>query len=167
MNDRLNNQNEPVCRFGPGGDFISAWPKDQAASLKPEQNRLAKLLNTINEIINAALGSEFDNATNITTGFIPQPNRILYHEEKLKYDVKNSKPDNQTYSAPVAVTKSASSLPGESLLFPDDCRISLRTKHKPKHRIRAHRRTAKKGSAIEVPGQGSLFNDNFKSAKTA
>ena len=25
MRDNLNN-NEPVCKFGPGGDFVSNWP---------------------------------------------------------------------------------------------------------------------------------------------
>ena len=26
MNEHLNNNNEPVCKFGPGGDFVSNWP---------------------------------------------------------------------------------------------------------------------------------------------
>lgn len=26
MNDYLNNKIDPVCKFGPGGDFVSNWP---------------------------------------------------------------------------------------------------------------------------------------------
>jgi len=58
-------------------------------------------------------------------------------------------------------------LSSEPMLFPDDCRISIRTGHKPKHGVRAYRRTAKKGPARGLSRQGSLFKSDFKSARTA
>ena len=55
----------------------------------------------------------------------------------------------------------------ETILFPEDTQIHTRTSHKPKHRIRTYRRTAKKSSASRPAGQGLLFDDNFKRIKTA
>jgi hypothetical protein len=33
MNSGANKQFEPVCRFGPGGDFVSIWP--ESSELQP------------------------------------------------------------------------------------------------------------------------------------
>ncbi len=30
MNSTINKEVGPVCKFGPGGDFVSFWPKDSA-----------------------------------------------------------------------------------------------------------------------------------------
>jgi len=167
MENRLNKQIEPVCKFGPGGDFVSAWPKEPTSSLKPAPNRLAKLLNSIAEIINATLGSEFDSVTEVPTDIAPQANRILYQEEKLKYAVKNSEANEPPHTTSATIIKSNSPLSGEPMLFADDWGVGSRVGHKSKHRIRTYRRTAKKRHALSLPGQGSLFEADFKSAKTA
>jgi len=35
MRDNQNNKNEPVCKFGPGGDFISNWPNEPEVAHEP------------------------------------------------------------------------------------------------------------------------------------
>lgn len=167
MESRLNKQIEPICKFGPGGDFVSVWPKEPTFSLKPAPNRLTKLLNSIAEIINATLGSEFDSATEVPTDIAPETNRILYHEEKLKYAAKNTKADKPAYPTAATVIKNNRRLSSEPMLFADDWGVGGRAGHKSKHHIRAYRRTAKKRPALSLPGQGSLFEANFKSARTA
>jgi len=137
-----DKQIEPVCRFGPGGDFVSIWPPQS----QPPKKQPAKLLGRLNEIITEVLGS--------------------VSKENLEYAVKSST-GKPAYSSPTATIKSDSRFSGRSFLFPDDCRIGLAARNKPKHHIRAYRRTAKKRPAIAFAGHGSLFESNFKSAKTA
>jgi hypothetical protein len=142
MNSQPDKQIEPVCRFGPGGDFVSAWPPQP----QPPKKQPVTLLGRLNEIITTLLGS--------------------VSKENLEYVVESSvgKP---AYSSPTAAIKSDSRFSGRPLLFPDDCRIGLAAGHKPKHHIRAYRRTAKKRPVISFASHGSLFETNFKSAKTA
>ncbi|GAH28442.1 unnamed protein product, partial [marine sediment metagenome] len=57
MDSRLDNQIEPVCKFGPGGDFVSVWPGEAQQSRQPLTNRLAKLLTSLSQIIPTLLVS--------------------------------------------------------------------------------------------------------------
>jgi hypothetical protein len=138
---------EPVCRFGPGGDFVSAWPPQPQSPKKQP----AKLLSRLNEIITTLIGSTCGLATS---------------KENLDYVVE-SNTGKPAYSTPTAAIKSDSRFSGWPLLFADDCRIGLGADNKPKHNIRAYRRTAKKRPAVTFAGHGSLFETDFKSAKTA
>ncbi len=129
MDADRDKQIEPLCKFGPGGDFVSIWPKESIVSSQELPNCLGKLLSSVSKTISTSADS--------------------------------------VYLAPTTVTKSNRFVSGEPMLFPDDCRISLRTGHKPKPRIRAYRRTAKKRPAFGSSVQGSLFETDFKGAKTA
>lgn len=157
MNSQPNKQTEPVCRFGPGGDFSSVWPPQSQPPLvrrsvsEVGKKQPVKLLGRLNEIITTLLGSTCGLATS---------------KENLEYVVESSS-GKPAYSSPTAVIKSDSRFSGRPLLFPDDCRIGLGADNKPKHHIRAYRRTAKKRPAVTFAGHGSLFETNFKSAKTA
>jgi len=104
MNTHLHNQAEPVCKFGPGGDFVTVWPKEPTPS--------------------------------------PQP-------------------------MPTPVIESDSSFPAQPMLFPGDWAVAAQTGHKTKRGIRTYHRTAKRKPALSLSTQGSLFETNFKSKKTA
>ena len=144
---------EPICRFGPGGDFVSVWPPQS----QPLKKQPAKLLSRLNEIITSLIGST--------------------SKENLEYVVESSTGKSAggrdfamgepAYSTPTAAIKSDSRFSGRTLLFADDCRTGFGTDNKPKHNIRAYRRTAKKRPVISFADHGSLFEANFKSAKTA
>jgi hypothetical protein len=76
------------------------------------------------------------------------------------------------YAEAGSVTKHNRGVSDQPGLFADDWRISSAAKHKPSNRIRTHRTTAKKrasvGSAVSFDeGQGTLFELDFKGAKTA
>jgi len=105
MNERVNNQTEPLCRVGPGGDFVSLWPAEN------------------------------------------QP--------------------NSNCTTPIRVVKGDCRFSGEPMLFADDWLTGVRVCHKSKHSIRTYSRAAKKKSSHDSSGQGSLFEADFKSAKTA
>jgi hypothetical protein len=48
----------PVCRFGPGGDYISTWPTDWADLARQMKGPVARLSNVLNGIIDALRGTE-------------------------------------------------------------------------------------------------------------
>lgn len=167
MSSDKEKQIEPICRFGPGGDFVSVWPTELRESHQPSSNRLAKLLGSIAEIIAPLLGSEIDSTISTATNIQTTAEKIAAEKENLEYGVKVSHADKPAYAAPAPIIKGNRRFSGEPVLFADDWRISIRAGHKPKHSIRAYRRTAKKRSSSDVPGQDSLFETNFKIARTA
>jgi hypothetical protein len=136
---------DPVCRFGPGGDFVKNWPGNPQDYLKNPQNPLTKLLFSINKLIKATQENQEQYSVNITE----DKNAIQPHTKA----VPASSGDND--------------IQGQTLLFADDCRTGTGTVNKQKHRVRAHRRTAKKKPTLRITGQGSLFDADKKSVKTA
>ncbi len=130
---------EPVCRFGPGGDFVSIWPESSEFQL-PSQSRLLKVLACLNEIIGGLLGSEF--------------NQLLAAAPKAQ-------------PVPAARFDQSRKSQAQPMLFPDDSRVGLRAVHKPRLRTRAHRGTAKKRPRIDLDEQGLLFAADLKIARTA
>ena len=167
MNNRLNEQIRPICRFGPGGDFISVWPQEPTALPKLPTNRLTKLLASISEIITVLIGPEVDDALAESMDIHHPTGLILRQKEKLEYEIETGETDKSAYTTPITDIKNDSRISGEPMLFSDDSRISIRIGHKPKHRIRAYRRAAKKRPAPSLSGQSSLFEVDFKSARTA
>jgi hypothetical protein len=167
MDNHFNKQNEPVCRFGPGGDFVSFWPKQHSTSRKPVPNSLALLLERLAKIINTKLSPDFDASADSPKN-TPQPQTLTLPEKgNLKYEVKHAKSEKPVNTAPTPGINSNCDLQVQPMLFPDDRRVSISTGHKPKHRIRTYRRTAKKKAPVQLPGQGSLFEADFRCAKTA
>jgi hypothetical protein len=184
-------QVEPLCKFGPGGDFVDAWePK-----LSERPIVLAKLLDTAVDAITAAFGFKSNSAdassplhrkvscggmklttphlhpeksgrVPLSSGFYPNE-PTLHNTEKLNDAIENSTTQDSTDAAPAPAPANGSPFPGEPLLFPDLGRNGLRIKHKPKHRVRASRRAAKKGPAFRIPKQGSLFEGQLARARIA
>ena len=139
MDSGANKKFQPVCRFGPGGDFVSIWPESSQFQL-PSQNRLLKILACLNEIIAGVLGSEFNPLSAAAPKAQPIPAARFDQSRKSQ---------------------------AQPMLFPDDSRIGLRAAHKPRHRIRAHHRTIKKRPCIDPAEQGLLFAPDIKIARTA
>ena len=163
MNDRRNNNIEPVCRFGPGGDFTTVWPKNAIQSTLPAPNSLTSVLNKVALILNNSLSAAACSAAGTVQHSVNKPGG---EGTKTNADkpIRSDKPvDTEADRTAAGNIK----FPGQQLLFADDSRAGKSVRHKPKHRIRAHHRAAKKGTAFAVAGQGSLFDDNLKSAKTA
>jgi hypothetical protein len=147
MINKSNGQPEPLCKFGPGGDFVRAWP---ALTYKVQKSPVAKLIDSLGEITAAITAS----GPNIST------------EESFLYADK-ANDDQPAHTPPITAIKGDSIFPGQPLLFPDDFRIGRNFKHQSKHRIRTYRRAAKKESAVSLPGQSSLFAADLRSARSA
>ena len=156
-------QVEPLCKFGPGGDFVAAWEPEP-----PERpDVLARLLGSAVQALAAAFGLKRAGAdVPLSSNFYPNEPTVR-HTEKLNDAIENSTARDSTDAASAPATANGSPFPGEPLLFPDLGRNGLRIRHQPKHRVRAPRRAAKKGPAFRIPKQGSLFEGQLARAKIA
>jgi hypothetical protein len=95
--------------------------------------------------------------------------RPLTHflKERVINEAEISRIGDTAYAKAIAAATSGRAFSAEPMLFPDPGGNGVRIKHKPKHRIRAYRRVAKKGSTVRFAEQGSLFESQYRSAKTA
>jgi len=162
MKDDRNERTEPVCKFGPGGDYVSFWPPGSYELPRLSTNSLTKVLLSLSKIIENLVGSE---SGNILAG--RAANRFVCGKGDFEDVVKSSTTDKPGHPASNAVIKDDRAGPGEPMLFADDWRAGGRAGHKPKHHIRAHRRTAKKRVSVSLSGQGSLFELDLQGAGTA
>jgi hypothetical protein len=154
----------PICRFGPGGEYISSWPAEWESPADQPKNAIARLLNILAGVVNILHGSqrriEVIGPTEICEGTTAE-------QEKQLYGTKGRRADRAAYASAGSVTKHNRRFSDQAWLFADDWRAGGPAGHKPNHRIRAHRAVANKGACFELGGQGTLFDAELESAKTA
>ena len=160
---------EPICMFGPGGDYVRAWPGKAAgkadAAPAPE-NPLRKVLESLADIIGATV-----NIASIGGIRIEGPQEVgaceIVNEEREENHVAA---DNESGTGDAETTGDTQAHPAvraEPLLFADDSRVGAGGRRKSNHRIRAHRKTAKKRTAQKIDGQGTLFEIDRTSQSAA
>ena len=171
MTDENDKQAEPLCRFGPGGDFITCWDSEP---IGPEysSNRIAKLMISIIEALSVSIGIRqkiaFMNINHFGQEESDSTNEVdVFDKEATHNAVKSTESAERNDSATASAAEDDSRLPAEPMLFPDAGGDGRRIKYQPKHRIRTYRRTAKKRPAFRFCEQGSLFEGQFRSARTA
>jgi hypothetical protein len=151
MRDNVNiHRIDPVCRFGPGGDFVRTWPCNPQDYLHHSQSPLTRLLSSIAKMVGVQAEAIRNNYT-------------IGEDENESVQTNNCRTNAPADANP----QDNSEFCGQILLFADDSRACRRAEHKPKHRVRTHRRAAKKRPALRITAQGSLFEADAKSAKTA
>jgi len=157
MKPDKERQAEPLCKFGPGGDFVAVWEP------KPSQcaEVVARLLSSTFEALAAAFGLKRS-----TLPICPNEQADL-HMEKSNDAIENSTARDSTDAASAPAPANGGMFSGEPLLFPDFGRDGIRIKHKPKHRIRTSHRATKKGAAFRIPKQGSLFEGQLARTRIA
>lgn len=167
MNSFEDKEIGAACRFGPGGDFVSIWPSQSAESGECLPNRASRLLGTIGRIITTMLAPQLGAVAGAGTTLQKVTSNSISEKGNLEYAVEHENIANPSYPSPVRTAQGSSRFQPQPMLFSDDWRIGNHAWSKPKHYIRAHRGTAKKRHALVAAGQGSLFEVDFKSAKTA
>ncbi len=160
-----NSDYEPLCRFGPGGDFVRGWPPQLEGQTHLLHSGLGRVLASLSLIINKLRHQEqFETGAAVVEG--PSSGfsgAAAITELSTENDHDEGTIDPETDS--IATSNSEFSV--EPLLFADDIRVGVRIGHKPKHHVRAHRRASKKRHGIGISGQGSLFDANGQSARIA
>ena len=157
---------QPLCKFGPGGDFTKKWSLPAPGGQFRKENTLEKVLSALGEIIGATISSEtfaeLQNQVDMDIKSYTTPKKEIIAVEPQ--NTKNRKNRDNTASAQGAQRHCL--VRGQTMLFSDDRRDRTRTKRKPNNNIRAHRRPARKKAAHEIQGQGTLF-DNYAKGTTA
>ena len=171
MKPVIEKQAGPLCKFGPGGDFVAVWEPQSSQ----HQGASAGLLGSAAKALAAAFGLK-----RTTPYLYPERSRRVplnddiypneqtdQHMEKSNDAIENGTALDSTDAASATASANDSPYSAELPLFPDLVRNGLRIRHQPKHRIRASRRAAKKGAAFRIPKQGSLFEAQFARARIA
>jgi hypothetical protein len=155
----------PVCRFGPGGDYESVWPGDWMEEATHPKNAIGRLLDVVAGMTDMLRGSQ-RNIEIIGPMDIGEGTAI---EEIQQYgaDERRTGVRRGAYAEAGSVTKRNRRFSEQPGLFADDRRAGGVAGRKPNYRIRTHRAVAKKRACFEPAGQGTLFELDFKGAKTA
>jgi hypothetical protein len=164
MNHQSNKKVEPLCRFGPGGDFVWSWRPEPPEIERPYSRPILELFRCIIETFTALLGPDLINEQakqNYGGSLIIRSKEIV--SNAFKDRARDEFANTEKNPAPQINTL----FPREPMLFPDLRGTGIKPWHKPKHGIRAHRRTAKKRPSVSLSGQGTLFDADVQSARTA
>ena len=160
-------RNIPLCKFGPGGQFVSSWPREPVESYDNQPDVLGRVLATIAEMIGAVFSPE-SFADTVNSANITETIHSQFTSDKRKgFKSVTAKNQKATVAPAIAVVKGGSGFSGQQMLFPDASAVSLPIRHKPKHRIRAYRRPSRKATVVSFAGQGSLFETHVARPKTA
>jgi hypothetical protein len=134
------------------------------------KNAIGRLLDVIAGMTDVLRGG---NRCVEVTGPIDISDCVTTQENKsYESDERGAGIRRGAYAAAGPVAKHNCGLSDQPGLFADDWRIGAAAKHKPNNRIRAHRTTAKKRTCVGTTvsfdeSQGTLFELDFKGAKTA
>jgi hypothetical protein len=166
MSDIRNRQIEPLCRFGPGGDFVASW-QPEPSIISESANVIVKIMAIMIEAVVIIVGLRRVD-TGIRLRKICFSGELkLHNREEIRNAIQDGGTGGKTDSEAVTIAEDGSSLSAEPMLFPDIGGDGVGIEHQPKHRIRTYRRTAKKRPAFGFCEQGSLFEGQFASARTA
>jgi hypothetical protein len=160
------NKNAPLCKFGPGGDYVDEWDAPGVSAPQPKESHLGQVLNVIAEIIGATVQPEI--LTEIACALPVEADNKKPLSKKISFQEKTADGSQQTNHAQAARNTSAGQkLSKEPMLFCDDWGAGGSAKHQPNHRIRTHRRASRKRDAGPINGQGTLFTIDPLGRKTA
>jgi hypothetical protein len=132
-----------------------------------EPNATARLLATLGAIINNMVGCEFQPNLFASQAELVPEKRFLGYKKTGESPTKRAHFDNSGAPMPgssARVNRGASSQPR---LFSDDWATRSKAGHKPKHHVRAYKRTSRKRPAAIASDQGMLFEIDRKSARIA
>jgi len=157
-----NEDNTPVCRFGPGGDFFTDWPDKKIS--KVSRQPIGSVLKAIAKMLDTVITEELLQNSTLEKINLAVNGALLSTNMEDKIDVnKSNEPDAPTITGPEADRQ----LPKEPMLFDNASGTIAGTGHKSNNSIRAHRRPKRKRIAFGTIRQGSLFEPHQESSKVA
>ncbi len=162
-----DHENSPLCRFGPGGDYTSLWPTANDASEPREGSSLTALLKSLGELVALCMGAPVGSLQAGRSDARSLIARIRFPKERIN----NVKSDSTATRSSDAATNASAQIhrqhQAKQMLLPYDGGTGKQAGSQPKHRVRAHRGASKKRAAVGFTGQGTLFDSDTRSARTA
>jgi|GEM_PF-3566838 len=172
-NERFySDPNLPICRFGPGGDFVTDWPVGTAGKVSKASRRpigtvlkaIAKMLDAVitEELLNSSTIEKINLAINGESEISNFKSQISNMENKI--DVNKSDESNASTTAGI---EAGGQLQTQPMLFDNASGTGTIAGNKQNIHIRTHRRVKRKKTAFSQPWQGSLFESYSQSSKVA
>jgi hypothetical protein len=154
----------PVCRFGPGGDFVEDWPS-QASSKQTDS--IAEILKVLAKMLDITITTKLlQNSTidkiNLAINNADSSNLTVNKEGTLDTQ-KPTEPD----AAAVGSAEAHRKLSEKQMLFDNASGTGGIAGHKQNHGVRTHRRVKRKRTPFSTFRQGSLFEPYYESSKVA
>ena len=165
VSNRFNNEiNEPLCKFGPGGDFVTNWPEGSYKRRERIDNPLGRVLEAIADIIGATVKPELISEITQKTDI-----KRLINANTEREDITSAAEESSgaNHAETTGGAEADSTIRGEPMLFADDRGTCRRVRRKPNHRIRTYHRASKKRTADKFDGQGTLFDLDAQSQSAA
>jgi len=154
---------EPICKFGPGGEYVSNWPAGFAGTRQPDLGPLGKVLEKIANLLGRNMNSGLSDAhgdgrTRSLDGAVDNS-----HMEDSKIGTTTGSFDAK------AVGGSSAHRPvsREAMLFDDCSGVGRGSGRKPHNRVRTHRRAKRKKASFGGSWQGTLFEIDTAGTKVA
>ena len=155
---------EPVCKFGPGGEYLSVWPPGRVQEDDLSAGHVTRLLESLGEIIGVLSGSRCVRAS---TPAMSNNNPVATPKETSPDAAARHRPHRRFNPETAPGAAAYRGFPREPMLFPDDSRTGEPIEPQPQHGVRAPRRTPKIIAALDLPGQGTFFEIDAPRAKSA
>jgi hypothetical protein len=165
-NERFySNENSPICRFGPGGDFVTDWPASTAGKVSKASRRpIGTVLKAIAKMLDAVITEELLNSSTIEKINLAINGITLTPDLENKIDVNKSDESNASTTAGI---EAGGQLQTQPMLFDNASGTGTIAGNKQNIHIRANRRVKRKKTAFSQPWQGSLFESYPQSSKVA
>jgi hypothetical protein len=104
MTPKRNMDTEPLCKFGPGGDYIAVWQPEPPESWELS-NCLVRLLACVAEVAALVPGLKRIGSRATSSSAFSSNGLTVYHKEKVKNAAENSRAHNTTDPAPTTATE--------------------------------------------------------------
>lgn len=163
--DRSNsfyNEDTPICRFGPGGDYTTDWPSEKTS--KFARRPIGLVLKAIAKMLDTAITAELLQDSTIEKINLAIKNADLTINMEDEIDI--NKPDKSN-APPAPDTDADRKLSEEPMLFDNGTGVGQPAGHKQNNGVRPHRRAKRKRPAHSQSWQGSLFEPYPQSSKVA
>ena len=164
-NSRFSNYDGfPLCRFGPGGDFVTNWPAGKSKVSKASRRPIGTALNAIAKMLDTVIAEELlHNST------IEKINSAIHNAElNISMEDKSENDKSNGFNASsVSGLEAGGQLQTQPMLFDNSSGTGANIRNKQNFRIRAGRKSKRKSAAFSRSWQGSLFESHDQSAKVA
>ena len=161
-NNRFNDEDFPICRFGPGGDFVTDWP--YKVESKASRQPIGSALKAIAKMLDTVITEELLQSSTIEKINLAINGELLTADLEDEIDINKS---NESDAPPVSSSETNRQLQKEPMLFDNASGAGGIIGHKQNHSIRTCRRPKRKKIAFGQSWQGSLFEPHDQSTKVA
>lgn len=161
--DKNRFTSEPLCKFGPGGQFTSEIQPPQSQLNAPIiHNPMLKVLDVIADLLGGVIQPELLTETMVIS-------KLSCSSNTTENPCEKQNPSNQPDHYPQAISGPASHkhVHEQALLFTDIRRSVRRSEHHASNRIRAYSKSSRKKVNHSIAREGTLFAAYGGSKKTA